>query len=49
LQVETHLQSKSKLSRKKNEFSDVLTMVHQANNHHTQAVMNNLKFILLDY
>jgi len=45
----THLQPNNRLSQKHNEFIDVFTMVNQTSNRHIQAVMNNLKFIILDY
>jgi len=44
-----HLRPNSRLSLKRNEFSDVFTMVQNASNRHIQAVMNNLKFILLGH
>jgi len=43
------LRPNSGLSQKQNEFVDVFTMVHQTSNCHIQAVMKNLKFIILDY
>jgi len=39
----------SRFSQKQNEFIDEFTVVHQTNNRQVQAVMNNLKFIILDY
>ena len=45
----THLQHNSRLSQKQNVFSAVFTMVQQTSNRHIQEVMNNLKFIILDY
>jgi len=42
----THLRPNSRLSHKKNEFSDVFTMVQKTSNRRIQAVMNNLKFII---
>jgi len=44
-----HLGPNSGLSQKQNELIDGFTMVHQTSNCHIQAVMNNLKFIILDY
>jgi len=44
-----HLRPNSRLSRKQKEFIDVFAMVHQTSNRHIQAVINNLKFIILDY
>ena len=44
----THLRPNSRLLRKKNEFINAFTMVHQISNRHMQAVTNNLKFIILD-
>jgi len=34
---------------KQNEFIDAFTVVHQSSYRHIQAVMNDLKFIILDY
>jgi len=34
---------------KQNEFIDAFIMVRQSGYRHIQAVMNNLKFIILDY
>ena len=45
----THLWHNSIFLQKQNEFIDVFTMVHQTSNCHIQEVMNNLKFIILDY
>jgi len=44
-----HLRHNSSFSQKQNEFIDAFTMEHQISNRHIQAVMNNLKFIILDY
>jgi len=35
--------------QKQNEFIDIFTMVYQSSNHYIHVVMNNLKFIILDY
>ena len=45
----THLRPNNILSQKQNEFIDAFTMVHQSSYCHIQAVMNNLKFIILYY
>jgi len=45
----TSLQLYSRLLQKQNEFIDVLTMIHQTSNRHIQTVMNNLKFIILNW
>jgi len=46
----TRLRTNSTLSQKQNKFIDVFAMVlPQTSNRHVQAVMNNLKFIILDY
>ena len=45
----THLRPNSRLSQKQNELTDIFTMVYQTSNRHIQLVMNNLKFIILDY
>jgi len=45
----THLRPNSRLSQKQDEHIDVFAMVHQTSNRHIQLVMNNLKFIILDY
>ena len=45
----THLRPNSRLSQKQNEFTDAFTMVHEVSDRHIQLVMNNLKFIILDY
>jgi len=44
-----HLRPNSGLSQKQNEFIYGYTMVHQTGNRPIQAVMNNLKFIILYY
>jgi len=45
----THLRPNRRLSQKQNQFSDVFTMVQKSSNRHIQAVVNNLKFIILGY
>jgi len=45
----TRLRHNSRFSQEQNEFIDVFTMVYQTSNRHIQAVMNNLKVIILDY
>jgi len=45
----THVWPNTKLLLKQNEFIDVNTMLYQTSHHHIQAVVNNLKFINLDY
>jgi len=44
-----HLRHNRRFSQKQNDFFDVFTMVHHISDRHIQAVMNNLKFIILDY
>ena len=44
-----HLRHNRRFSQKQNDFIDVFTMVHHISDRHIQAVMNNLKFIILDY
>jgi len=44
-----HLRHNNRFSQTQYEFTDVFAMVHQISNRHIQAVMNNLKFITLDY
>jgi len=45
----THLRTNSRLSQKQNEIIDAFTMVNQSSYRHIQAVINNLKRIILDY
>ena len=45
----THLWPNSKLSMKQNELIDVFTIAQLTSNRHIQAVISNLKFIILDY
>jgi len=45
----TDLRPNSQLLQKQNEWIDVFTMVYQTSNRYIQAIMNLLKFIILDY